>query len=256
MHSEQPILSIRNVTKRFRNNAGDWFDAVNDVSLSVRPGEIVALVGESGSGKSTLGRIALGLIRPDQGVVELDGRDLGRLSSAEFRTARTRMQPVFQDPTSSLNPRKTVRASLKQASYNHKGDLNQYGIGLLESVGLTPGTEYMARFPHELSGGQRQRLAIARALAMQPSLILADEALSGADVSIRGQILNLLLEIRKTRGVAYLMITHDISVARAFADRVAVMMRGKIVEEGAAAHVLTNPTHEYTNRLLAAVPKL
>lgn len=256
MHSEKPILAIRNVTKKFRNNAGDWFHAVDDVSLSVKPGEIVALVGESGSGKSTLGRIALGLIRPDEGVVELDGRDLGKLSSAEFRTARTRMQPVFQDPTASLNPRKTVRTSLCQASYNHKGDLNQYGISLLESVGLTPGAEYMARFPHELSGGQRQRLAIARALAMQPSLILADEALSGADVSIRGQILNLLLEIRKTRGVAYLMITHDISVARAFADRVAVMMRGRIVEEGVAADVLTNPTHEYTARLLAAVPKL
>ena len=256
MHNSGSILSIESVIKRFRNNAGDWFHAVDDVSLSVAQGEIVALVGESGSGKSTLGRIALGLIRPDSGSVFLDGRDLASLSPPELRVARRQMQPVFQDPTASLNPRKTIRALLAQASHPDAGDLDAYAIGLLESVGLTPGAAYMARFPHELSGGQRQRVAVARALAMQPALILADEALSGADVSIRGQILNLLLDIRQKRNVAYLMITHDISVARAFADRVAVMMRGRIVEHGVAAEVLTNPTHDYTRSLLQAVPEL
>lgn len=256
MYKDDIILSIRNARKRFRSANGDWFNAVDDVNLDVGRGEIVALVGESGSGKSTLGRIALGLIRPDTGTVLLDGRDLASLSATELRRARTKMQPVFQDPTASLNPRKSVSKLLAQASYMQKGDLVHYAIGLLESVGLTPGHEYIARFPHELSGGQRQRLAVARALAMQPALILADEALSGADVSIRGQILNLMLDIRETRGVAYLMITHDISVARAFADRVAVMMGGKIVEEGVASEVLANPSHEYTQRLLAAVPAL
>lgn len=256
MHNENPILSIRNVTKKFRNNAGDWFHAVDDVSLSVGRGEIVALVGESGSGKSTLGRIALGLIRPDTGAVHLEGNDLASLNAAELRLARTKMQPVFQDPTASLNPRRSVRALLAQASYAYKGQIDDYAIGLLESVGLKPGHEYLSRFPHELSGGQRQRLAVARALAMQPALILADEALSGADVSIRGQILNLMLDIRDEREVAYLMITHDISVARAFADRVAVMMRGRIVEHGVPSEVLTNPSHDYTRRLLASVPAL
>jgi ABC-type glutathione transport system ATPase component len=166
------------------------------------------------------------------------------------------MQPIFQDATASLNPRRRVYDQLRVASYEHKGDLRQYAINLLDGVGLRPGAHYLDRLPSELSGGQRQRLAVARALAMQPSIIVADEALSGADVSIRGQILNLLLDIRRDRNVAYLMITHDISVARAFAHRVAVMMKGSIVETGDAQVVLTNPQHEYTKHLLRAVPEL
>jgi ABC-type glutathione transport system ATPase component len=188
--------------------------------------------------------------------VLLDGRHLEALSAREFRAARTAMQPIFQDPTASLNPRRTVRSLLAQACRMSEGDVERRCVMLLESVGLRPGTDYMARLPHELSGGQRQRLVLARAIAMQPRLIIADEALSGADVSIRGQLLNLLLDIRQERRVAYLMITHDISVARAFADRVAVLMRGEIVECGAAADVLTAPQHEYTQRLLQAVPTL
>lgn len=252
----EPILDLINVNKVFRNSAGEAFHAVKNVSLSVAPGETVALVGESGSGKSTLGRIALGLIRQDSGTVRLQGRELDKLSPSEFRSARTLMQPVFQDPTSSLNPRRTVLDLLKKASYTYKGDLKKYAIELLDGVGLRPGHNYLHRLPSELSGGQRQRLSIARALAMQPSLIVADEALSGADVSIRGQILNLLLDIRNERGVAYLMITHDISTARAFAHRVAVMMKGEIVELGDAQEVLTRPSHDYTKHLLSAVPVL
>ncbi len=251
-----PLLALENIRKTFRNAAGEALHAVSGISLTVHECEIVALVGESGSGKTTLGRIALGLIRPDNGRVLLNGRDLAALSASEFRAARTAMQPIFQDPTASLNPRRSVRSLLAQACRVPEDDVERRCVLLLESVGLHPGTDYMTRLPHELSGGQRQRLVLARAIAMRPRLIIADEPLSGADVSIRGQLLNLLLDIREAQRVAYLMITHDISVARAFADRVAVMMQGKIVECGAAADVLTTPQHDYTRRLLQAVPTL
>jgi ABC-type glutathione transport system ATPase component len=257
MLTESPqVLELCGVSKTFRNAAGEKVYAVRDASITVAPGETLALVGESGSGKSTLGRIALGLLHPDDGYVRLHGRNLAELTPAEFRGVRTTMQPVFQDATASLNPRRRVRDLLKQASKGHEGNFESYAIDLLNSVGIRPGAEYLSRMPHELSGGQRQRLAIARAIAMKPTLIVADEALSGADVSIRGQILNLLLDFRRDRGVAYLMITHDISVARAFAHRVAVMKRGEIIETGDAVEVLTNPKHDYTRRLLAAVPML
>lgn len=256
MSTDMPLLSIEDVSKSFRNAAGQSVAAVRRASLSVGVRETVALVGESGSGKSTLGRIALGLLSPDSGRVMLAGRDLAGLTAREFRHARTAMQPIFQDPTASLNPRRTVRALLRQASRRHQGDIERHCTALLDAVGLRPGADYLPRLPHQLSGGQRQRLAMARAMAMEPQLIIADEPLSGADVSIRGQILNLMLDVKAERGVAYLMITHDISVARAFADRVAVMMRGEIVESGIATQVLGEPRHEYTRRLLAAVPKL
>ncbi|MBV9974150.1 MAG: ABC transporter ATP-binding protein [Hyphomicrobiales bacterium] len=252
-----PLLSLRGITHGFRRSGGALVTAVRDVSLEVGEGETVALVGESGSGKSTLGRIALGLIRPDTGRVFIAGRTLGEMSSGELRRARVAFQPIFQDATASLNPRRTVRDLLGQALRQRGADsIAELRIDLLESVGLRPGRVYLERYPHELSGGQRQRLAIARALAMQPRLIVADEPLSGADVSIRGQILNLLSDLKKERGLAYLMITHDISIARAFADRVAVMSQGQVVEQGPAAEVLTRPAQDYTKRLLAAVPEL
>jgi ABC-type dipeptide/oligopeptide/nickel transport system ATPase subunit len=166
------------------------------------------------------------------------------------------MQPIFQDASSSLNPRRSARELMAQALHGYSGPVAARSADLLDRVGLSPGTDYLPRFPHEISGGQRQRLAIARALAMNPQLIIADEPLSGADVSIRGQILNLLLDIKEERGVAYLMITHDISIARHFADRVAVMQHGVIVETGPAGQVLTAPSHPYTQQLVAAVPEL
>jgi ABC-type glutathione transport system ATPase component len=253
---EQPLLELRNVSKTFRSAAGTTVAAVRGVSLAVRRGETVALVGESGSGKSTLGRIALGLIAPDAGDVVLEGRSFASFSSSEFRAARTAMQPIFQDATASLNPRRPVRQLMAQALRRRAGGADAQAAAILDSVGLRPGAEYLDRLPHELSGGQRQRLAIARALAAEPALIVADEPLSGADVSIRGQVLNLLLDIQDARGIAYVMITHDISIARAFADRVAVMLRGEIVESGPVGSVLVEPRHEYTRRLLAAVPEL
>jgi ABC-type glutathione transport system ATPase component len=166
------------------------------------------------------------------------------------------MQPIFQDASSSLNPRRSARELMAQALRGQAVDVDAKAAELLDRVGLSPGRDYLPRFPHEISGGQRQRLAVARALAMNPRLIIADEPLSGADVSIRGQILNLLLDIKAERNVAYLMITHDISIARHFADRVAVMQHGVIVETGPAESVLSAPTHPYTQQLVAAVPVL
>jgi ABC-type dipeptide/oligopeptide/nickel transport system ATPase subunit len=164
------------------------------------------------------------------------------------------MQPVFQDPAASFNPRRTVQYALYQAL--RRGERRNRALSLLERVGLTPAATYLPRLPHELSGGQRQRLAIARALAIEPILIIADEPLSGVDMSIRGQILNLLTDLREERQMSYLLITHNISMARAFADRVAVMMQGAIVESGPSSEVLNAPQHPYTQRLVAAVPTL
>ncbi len=253
---DEPILRLEGISKTFRRAGHAPLKAVDNVSLTVGRGEIVALVGESGSGKSTLGRIALGLLAPDSGRVALDGRVLGELKNEALRRARVAMQPIFQDASSSLNPRRSARELMAQALPNAGAATDRRAAELLDRVGLSPGRDYLPRFPHEISGGQRQRLAIARALAMNPRLIIADEPLSGADVSIRGQILNLLLDIKEERGVAYLMITHDISIARHFADRVAVMQRGVIVETGPAAQVLTAPSHPYTQQLVAAVPEL
>jgi ABC-type glutathione transport system ATPase component len=252
----EPLLVLEGIVKTFRRGRQPDVRALRSVSLDVHPGEIVALVGESGSGKSTLGRVALGLLRPDAGRVRFDGHDFASLAPEQFRMLRTGMQPIFQDPTASLNPRRTVRESLLQALWKAPGDEPARCVRLLEDVGLRPAQQFLDRYPHELSGGQRQRVLIARCLAMEPKLIVADEPLSGADVSIRGQVLNLLLDIQRSRHVAYLMITHDISIARAFADRVAVMMQGEIVEAGASQQVLRTPNHPYTQRLLAAVPAL
>ncbi len=252
----ETILSLEGIAKTFRRAGHPPVIAVDNVSLTVGCGETIALVGESGSGKSTLGRIALGLLRPDSGRVVLEGKVLGDLPADELRRARVAMQPIFQDASSSLNPRRSVRELMAQALPGAGSRTDELAAALLDRVGLSPGRDYLPRFPHEISGGQRQRLAIARALAMNPRLIVADEPLSGADVSIRGQVLNLLLDIKEERGVAYLMITHDISIARHFADRVAVMQHGVIVETGPAADVLTSPSHPYTKQLVAAVPVL
>jgi ABC-type glutathione transport system ATPase component len=251
-----PVLEIIEVSKSFRRG-GMRVQAVKNASLDVQPGETVALVGESGSGKSTLGRIALCLLRPDSGRVMLAGQCLSDMPARRLQAARMVMQPVFQDPTSSFNPRRRVGDLLAQA-LRQKGvtDTMKQAVRLLDDVGLRGGAGLLSRYPHELSGGQRQRLAIARALALDPILIIADEPLSGADVSSRGQVLNLFADLQRSRGVAYLMITHDISVARAFAHRVAVMVGGAIVETGATETVLDSPQHLYTRSLMAAVPLL
>ena len=251
----EPLLRLSGIAKTF-HRGGETVKAVVNADLHVDHGESVALVGESGSGKSTMARIALGLMAPDSGKVFLEGRCLAEMKPSVLADARVAMQPIFQDPGQSFNPRRTVGEALAQAlRLRPREQRRPRAIDLLNRVGLRPAETFLARYPHELSGGQKQRLAVARAAAMAPKLIVADEPLSGADVSIRGQMLNLMSEFRKD-GIAFLMITHDISVARAFADRVAVMHRGLIVESGPAGVVLEQPQHDYTRRLIDSVPRL
>jgi ABC-type glutathione transport system ATPase component len=255
--AEPPALELVDVHKLFLRPDGSAVCAANAVSFKVERGETLALIGESGSGKSTLGRIALCLTSADSGKVFFNGVCLSDLKAGELQSVRIGMQPIFQDPSASFNPRRRVLPILSQALLMRgPRDTEARAVALLEDVGLRPGREFLRRYPHELSGGQRQRLAIARALAADPVLVIADEPLSGADVSIRGQILNLLVDLQERRNLSYLMITHDITIARALARRVIVLKDGEIVETGLTEDVLDNPQHAYTRRLVAAVPVL
>jgi ABC-type glutathione transport system ATPase component len=231
--------------------------AVDAASLAIAPGETVALVGESGSGKSTLGRMLLGLLAPSAGLIRYRGDALDGMAGEARRRFRREVQAVFQDTGASLNPRRTIGQSIavplrwnrRMAARAARAETE----ALLEQVGL-PAAEFHDRLPHMLSGGQRQRVGIARALASNPALIVADEPVSALDVSVRAQVLRLLHVARQQRGLACLFITHDLGVVRAVADRVVVMRRGVIVEQGSAAEVLRAPAHEYTRALLAATP--
>jgi len=229
---------------------------VNDLSLTVRRGEAVGLVGESGSGKSTLCRAVMGLIEPTSGSVRFEGREIAGLSRRRMRPLRREMQMVFQDPYASLNPRRRagqiVAEPLRLQGVARGDELRERTQELLGRVGLEP--EHYDRFPHELSGGQRQRIGIARALALRPKLIVADEPVSALDVTIRAQILDLLAELQEDFGLTYLFVAHDIGVVRHVSDRIAVMHEGRIVEVGAADEVCERPRDAYTEELLAAVP--
>jgi oligopeptide transport system ATP-binding protein len=231
--------------------------AVDGVSIRVRRGETVGLVGESGCGKSTLGRLMLRLVEPTFGRVVYDGRDIVPLSAAQLRPLRRKMQIIFQDPYSSLNPRMTVRDIVGEAVQIHKlaqtkSDEEEMVASLLRKVGLRP--DVMGRYPHEFSGGQRQRIGIARALAVQPEFIVCDEPISALDVSIQAQIVNLLMDLQDELGVAFLFISHDLRVVRHISQRVAVMYLGKLVEQGTTEQLYAAPLHPYTRALLGAVP--
>jgi oligopeptide transport system ATP-binding protein len=256
------MVQIKNLKKHFpitqgllRRAAGQ-VRAVDDVSLNIRKGETLGLVGESGCGKSTLGRTILNLYKPTEGQVLFQGNDLTTLSGPDLRKMRSHMQIIFQDPYSSLNPRMTVEAIVGEPLVIHKvvngKDLRKRVENLLERVGLNPllGT----RYPHEFSGGQRQRIGIARALALNPSFIVADEPISALDVSIQAQVVNLLEDLQDEFNLTYLFITHDLSMVRYICDRVAVMYLGKIVELGPVDEIYDNPQHPYTQALLSAVP--
>lgn len=254
-----PILEADHVVKVFRRRDGSSHAAVDAVSIAVFPNECVGLVGESGSGKSTLARLLLRLVEPTSGDVRFLGQSIRRASRQRIWQFRMAVQPIFQDPAASFNPRRTVAGALLQAirQAGTPPSLRKLAVSqLLARVRLTPTIDFVDRYPHQLSGGQRQRLALARALAMNPTLIIADEPLSGADASIRGQMLNLLSELKKDRQVSYLLITHDVSVARTFADRLLVMYEGVIVEQGSTEQVLSAPEHPYTRRLLSSVPSI
>jgi oligopeptide transport system ATP-binding protein len=259
----EPLLVVKNLKKYFPIKGGLLFDrtidyvrAVDDVSFEIRQGETLGLVGESGSGKSTTGYCVLELLKPTSGSVRFDGEELTTMPRNELRRMRREMQIVFQDPYSSLNPRMTIGDIVGEPLLVHKiGDRKRRRRTveeLLEVVGFNP--DFVNRYPHEFSGGQRQRIGVARALALNPRLIVCDEPVSALDVSIQAQILNLLKDLQQAFGLTYLFIAHDLAVVREMSDQIAVMNRGKIVEAGSADQVYTNPRDDYTKALLAAVP--
>ncbi|WP_210319310.1 ABC transporter ATP-binding protein [Aureimonas glaciei] len=251
----EPLLVVENLQTHFPMKRGT-VRAVDDVSFTVRRGSIVGLVGESGSGKTTVGRSVLRLVEPTGGSVMFDGEDLLALSDKAMRTYRRKLQIIFQDPFSSLNPRMRVGAILAEALDTHglaKGAARQPRIAeLLTRVGLAP--EHAGRFPHEFSGGQRQRIGIARALAVEPELIVADEPVSALDVSVQAQILNLLQALQKEFGLTMLFVAHDLSVVEYLCDEVVVMYLGKIMERGPSRAVYGRPRHPYTKALIATAP--
>ena len=232
--------------------------AVAGVSLQLRRGETLALVGESGSGKSTTARLLLGLETPTSGSVWVEGDDLARLSPGQLRAKRRDIQLILQDPYTSLNPRMTLKAIIGEPFEIHRDRLpsgkskNEAVADLMETVGLNP--ELINRYPHEFSGGQRQRIGIARALALRPNIIVADEPVSALDVSIQAQIINLMLDLRDSYQLSYVFVSHDLAVVRQIADRIAVMYLGRVVETGPQAAIYDTPIHPYTQDLLAAVP--
>jgi len=257
------LLEVTDLEKLFPVKRGlliertvDHAHAVDGVSFRIGEGETLGLVGESGSGKSTTGYCVLQLLKPTNGSVKFMGKELTKLPRSELREMRKEMQIVFQDPYSSLNPRMTVGNIVAEPMEVHdQGTRRQRGArvrDLLETVGFNP--DFTNRYPHEFSGGQRQRIGIARALALNPRLIVCDEPVSALDVSIQAQILNLLKDLQRDLGLAYLFIAHDLAVVRTMSDRIAVMNKGKIVETGDAERVYTSPQDEYTRALLAAVP--
>ena len=255
-----PILSARSIVKSFAGRA--WFGgagnakrAVDDVDLDVNEGETLAIVGESGSGKSTLARILLGLIKPSSGDVVYDGRSVDAFKAPDWAMFRKAVQPIFQDPASSLNPRMRVDTTLSNVLLRHglatRHTLDPMISELLASVGLDA-AQFHDRYPHQLSGGQQQRVAIARAMAVRPRLIIADEPLSSLDMSVQAQILDLLDSLKSSHRLGLVLISHDLNVVDAISDRVIVMYLGKIVEAGPTRQVLGNPASDYTRSLLAA----
>ena len=259
------LLEVRNLSKvfdlsesAFLGAGGGKVRAVDDVSLDIQPGETLGLVGESGSGKSTLGRLILRLIEPTSGTIRFDGKDLLSASSGELRRMRHAMQIIFQDPFGSLDPRFRVEDVIAEPLVIHEDlsrDIRRQRVAeLLRAVGLDDSA--MRRYPHEFSGGQRQRIGIARALALRPKFIVADEPVSALDVSVGAQIVNLLRQLQREFGLTYLFISHSMPVVRYLSTRIAVMYRGKIVEIGSTKQITSTPRDSYTRILLAATPEM
>lgn len=267
-HDMQPLLKVENLVKRYAKRSvaevREELPALDGVSLSIFPGATLAVVGESGSGKSTLAACLACLESPTTGSIWYEGKDLVQLGERARRKVRPQLQLIFQDPASSLNPRWRVRDILVepmmlQRSFSRKNNFTREGTNrranaLLEQVGLSP--DIMKRPPTELSGGQRQRLAIARALALEPKLLILDEALSALDCSVQAQIANLLMELQSSLVMTYVFITHDLAMASYLVDEIAVMDGGRIVEQGPADRIVKHPQHETTRQLLAAVPRI
>lgn len=254
------LIQVSNLSKTFtlKKNLFQkrYFRAVHDVSFSLKAGETLALIGESGSGKTTVARMILGLLEPDSGEVRFRGEAVKAFDRNKMRAYRKAVQAVFQDPHLSLNPRMKVIDLVSEPMRNFRtaNDCREQAVLLLEAVGLNK--EFGFRYPHQLSGGQKQRIAIARAIAAKPQLIILDEPLSALDITVQSQIITLLLNLKEQLGVSYLLITHDLRVMRAAADRVAVMYKGSIVDAAERDEFIRNPGHSYSRSLLNAVPKI
>lgn len=251
-----PILEVRNLKKYFKTPRG-VLHAVDDISLTIEKGKTLGIVGESGCGKSTTGRVVLRLLEPTSGQILFNGTDIAKLRKSQLHKMRKEMQMIFQDPFSSLDPRKTVNQIISEPIIEYKiikdkTELEKRVLELMETVGLAE--RLINTYPHELDGGRRQRVGIARALAMEPQFIVCDEPVSALDVSIQAQILNLLKKLQKKMELTYIFITHDLSVVNYFADDIAVMYLGQLVEKAPAEELFANPAHPYTKALLSAIP--
>ena len=256
--SAPPLLKVEGLKQYFKVNKNFTVKAVDDVSFEIYPGETYGLVGESGSGKSTIGRSIIRLYDPTAGKITFDGQDIsGHLSHAQNNTLRTQMQMIFQDPMASLNPRKKVEDIIGEGldihhMYKTPAERREKVEKILAKVGLAP--EHAERYPHQFSGGQRQRVGIARALIMNPKLIIADECISALDVSIQAQVVNLMKDIQQETGTAYLFIAHDLSMVKYISDRIGVLHLGHLLETGTTEEIFENPIHPYTRSLLSAIP--
>jgi oligopeptide transport system ATP-binding protein len=253
-----PLLKVENLKQHFEISKKFTVKAVDGVSFDIHPGEVFGLVGESGSGKSTIGRSVIRLYEPTAGRITFDGMDVsGKLGSEAEKRLRIGMQMIFQDPMACLNPRKKVSDIIAQGLdihclYASQKERNEKVARILEEVGLAP--EHASRYPHQFSGGQRQRIGIARALIMNPKLIIADECISALDVSIQAQVVNLMKDIQQTTGCAYLFIAHDLSMVKYISDRIGVLHLGHMVETGSREEIFSRPVHPYTRSLLSAIP--
>lgn len=257
-YEAEPLLTVEGLKQYFRVNSHYTVKAVENVSFEIYPGETYGLVGESGSGKSTIGRSIIRLYDPTAGKIRFNGTDIsGRMGKADSRLLRTQMQMIFQDPMASLNPRKKVEDIIGEGldihhMYKTKAERDEKVRAILKKVGLAP--EHASRYPHQFSGGQRQRVGIARALIMNPKLIIADECISALDVSIQAQVVNLMKDIQQETGTAYLFIAHDLSMVKYISDRIGVLHLGHLLETGTTEEIFEHPVHPYTKSLLSAIP--
>ena len=256
--ARQPLLKVEHLKQYFKVNKSFTVKAVDDISFEIFPGETYGLVGESGSGKSTTGRSVIRLYDPTGGTITFNGENItGKITAAQTKMLRTKMQMIFQDPMASLNPREKVIDIIAQGLdvhhlYQDAAERRDKVYRMLERVGLSH--EHANRYPHQFSGGQRQRIGIARALVMNPDLVIADEAISALDVSIQAQVVNLMKDIQKETGCAYLFIAHDLSMVKYISDRIGVLHLGHLVETGSKDEIFENPVHPYTKSLLSAIP--
>ncbi len=258
MENKEPILVVKDLKQYFKINRNFTVKAVDGVSFEIMPGETYGLVGESGSGKSTIGRSIIRLYKPTSGSIKFNGSEIGgKMNAKQMKDLRTNMQMIFQDPMACLNPRKKVVDIIGQGldihrAYSSIEERNEKVYEILELVGLS--REFATRYPHQFSGGQRQRIGIARALIMNPDLIIADEAISALDVSIQAQVVNLMKKIQKETGISYLFIAHDLSMVKYISDKIGVLHLGHLVETGTTDEIFNNPIHPYTKSLLSAIP--